>query len=204
MNFNLVIIIITGVMSFLAFNNPKLLTNMLHRPYNEHHNNQKYRLLTSGFIHADIYHLMINMFVLYQFGNYVEAQFIINFGSWGSVLYALFYIVTIILANLKTHFSNKDNYNYSALGASGATSAVLFAFIYYAPTSMLGLYLVIPIPAILFGILYLWYSSWAGKRGQDNIGHEAHFYGAVAGFLLAVVLDPSQFTSFVDQLLHWR
>lgn len=204
MNFNLVLIIITGVVSFLAFNNPKLLSNMLHRPYNEHHNNQKYRLLTSGFIHADIYHLMINMFVLYQFGNYVEAQFTINFGTWGSVLYALFYIVTIILANLKTHFSNKDNYGYSALGASGATSAVLFAFIYYAPTSMLGLYLVIPIPAILFGVLYLWYSSWAAKRGQDNIGHEAHFYGAVAGFVLAIILDPSQFSSFVDQLIHWR
>ena len=199
---NQILVGFTVVVSFLAFNNHGLLAKLLHRPYNEHHHKEWYRLLTSGFIHADFFHLFINMFVLYQFGAYVEYRFNLQFGETGKYIYVVFYLLSIIMANLKTHFSNKDNFSYSALGASGATSAVLFSYIFYNPTSMLGLYMIIPVPAIIFGILYLWYSSWAAGKNMDNIGHDAHFYGAIAGFLITLVLHPSGLKEFFHQLIY--
>ncbi len=199
---NLVLVIVTVIISLVALNNENLLVKFLHRPYNENHSNEKYRLLTSGFIHADYFHLFINMFVLYQFGAYVEYKFVEQFGPSGTFIYVGFYILTVIMANLKTHFQHRDNYAYSALGASGATSAVLFSYIFYEPTSMLGLYMIIPVPAIIFGVLYLWYSSWSAGRNQDNIGHEAHFYGAIAGFLLTMLLNPSGIGDFFNKLIH--
>jgi membrane associated rhomboid family serine protease len=199
---NLILVVITVIISLIALNNEELLIKMLHRPYNENHSNEKYRLLTSGFIHADYFHLFINMFVLYQFGAFVEYKFVSQFGFAGSFIYAGFYILTIVMANLKTHFHHKDNYAYSALGASGATSAILFSYIFFEPTSMLGLYMIIPVPAIIFGVLYLWYSSWSAGRNQDNIGHEAHFYGAIAGFIITALLYPSEIGTFFQKIVH--
>lgn len=199
---NLILVAITVIISLIAFNNQEYLIKMLHRPYNENHGNEKYRLVTSGFIHADYFHLFINMFVLYQFGAFVEYKFVSQFGFAGSFIYAGFYVLTIVMANLKTHFHHKDNYAYSALGASGATSAVLFSYIFFKPTSMLGLYMIIPVPAIIFGVLYLWYSSWSAGRNQDNIGHEAHFYGAIAGFAITLSLFPSELGAFFSNIIH--
>ncbi|HMP28496.1 MAG TPA: rhomboid family intramembrane serine protease [Saprospiraceae bacterium] len=199
---NLILVIVTILVSLVAMSNQELMIKMLHRPYNEHHSNEKYRLLTSGFIHADYFHLFINMFVLYQFGAFVEYKFVNHFGFIGSFIYVGFYILTIIMANLKTHFMHKDNFSYSALGASGATSAVLFSYIFFEPTSKLGLYMIIPVPAIIFGVLYLWYSSWSAGKNQDNIGHEAHFYGAVAGFLITMALYPNEISIFFTKLIY--
>lgn len=197
MSMNLILVLITCGISLIGFQNAEFFDKGAHHPYMESHKKQYYRLLSSGFLHADIWHLFVNMFVLYSFGNVVEARFEERFGSSGGVVYILFYLATIVLANLSTHFKYANNYSYRAIGASGATSAVLFSFIYYQPLSMLGIYFIIPMPAIIFGVLYLWYSSWAAKKGRDNIGHDAHFFGAIAGFLLSILLDPHQIKVFL-------
>lgn len=201
---NLILVGVTCLISIAGFQNATFFDNAAHHPYVERHKKQYYRLLTSGFVHADIWHLFVNMFVLYTFGSFVEQRFLMNFGSVGSIYYAAFYVVSIVLANLSTHFKYGENYSYRAIGASGATSAVLFSYIYYQPLSMLGIYFIIPMPAIIFGILYLWYSSWSAKKGRDNIGHEAHFYGAIAGFVLSILLDPKQFGEFLYSITHFN
>ncbi|MFZ1790994.1 MAG: rhomboid family intramembrane serine protease [Saprospiraceae bacterium] len=199
----LVIIIITCIASFSALNNQQLFEGAAHHPYMEKNKGQYYRMLTSGFIHADFFHLFINMFVLYQFGNYVEMRFADLFGSIGPFIYLGFYLIMIVLANLSTHFKYAGNYNYRAIGASGATSAVLFSFIYFEPMSMLGIYLIIPMPAIIFGVLYLVYESWSAKKGHDNIGHDAHFFGAIAGFVVTFLIYPSYFSIFLDKIVYF-
>lgn len=204
MTANLLIVGLTCLISIVGFQNQNFFDRGAHHPYMESHKKQYFRLLTSGFLHADVWHLFVNMFVLFTFGNYVEERFIYRFGAAGTFIYAGFYTLTIILANLNTHFKHANNYSYRAIGASGATSAVLFSYIYYNPMSMLGVYFIIPMPAIIFGILYLWYSTWAAKKGRDNIGHEAHFFGAIAGFLLSFVLDPGNITSFFHEIISFR
>jgi membrane associated rhomboid family serine protease len=199
---NLIIIGITSLISIASFSNENLLGKLLHRPYLEDRNKEYFRMLTSGFIHADMFHLFINMFVLYQFGPWVEMKFIEKFGSIGSITYVIFYILTIVLANVSTHFRHRSNYSYAALGASGATSGVLFSFIFFEPLSTLGLYMIIPVQVILFGVLYLWYSSWAAKKNMDNIGHDAHFYGAVAGFAITMILFSGEIGSFFSKLIN--
>lgn len=144
------------------------------------------------------------MFVLWSFGSHVESEFILYKGeAAGKILYFVFYVFMIILANLPTYAKYKNNSSYMAVGASGATNAILFSAIFFQPTSNIYLYLALPIPALLFGILYLWYSNWASKRGQDNIDHEAHIYGAIAGFLLTAMLFPNLIDDFIHKLTTW-
>ena len=119
----------------------------------------------------------------------------------GRVIYLLLYIVMIVLADIPSFIKHKKNYGYSAIGASGAVSGVLFIFILLRPWSQLELYFFIPIPAIVFGILYLIYSSWASKNARDNIGHDAHFYGAVAGMVLSAILLPNILGEFIQQFV---
>ena len=203
MSITLIIIILTSLVSYQAFNDGNLKSRLLHRPYLEHHSKEYYRLLSHGFIHADMTHLIINMFVLYMFGEYVEETFSAIFGPIkGRVFYILLYILTIIAASLPTHAKHKDNSYYAALGASGATSGVLFAFILFNPWSTLYLFFVIPCPAIIAAILYLVYSSWASKNSKDNIGHDAHFYGAIFGFLFTIALNPDIFPNFLTRVMH--
>lgn len=155
-------------------------------------------------MHSDFFHLFVNMFVLWSFGSHVESEFITNKGETaGKILFFTFYLFMIVLANLPTYAKYKNNGSYMAVGASGATNAVLFSAIFFTPTNNLYLYLAIPIPMIIFGVLYLWYSHWASKKGQDNIDHEAHIYGAIAGFLFTLLLFPNQIDEFFHSLTTW-
>lgn len=203
MSLTLVIIILTGLISYQAFNNGNLKSKLLHRPVLEHKNKEYYRLLSHGFIHADMTHLLINMYVLYIFGEYVENVFLAMFGALkGRVFYLLLYVLTIIAAALPTHMKHKDNSYYAALGASGATSGILFSFILFNPWTTLLLFFVIPCPAIFAAILYLVYSSWASKNSKDNIGHDAHFFGAIFGFLFTIALNPEILPNFLTRVMH--
>jgi len=202
----LIIIIMTGLISYQAFNDPAMKSKLLHRPIAEHNNKEYYRLLTSGFIHADFMHLGINMYVLYIFGTQVEMYFMAYFGDViGKISYLAMYLISIVAASLFTHFKHQNNPAYAALGASGATSAVLFAFVIFNPWSMLLLFFVIPCPAIVAAILYLVYSSWASKNSRDNIGHDAHFWGAVFGFVftmtLITVFSPDLIPRLISNLM---
>ncbi len=202
LSLTLILVVMTGIISFQAFNNPAMRQKLLFHPYTVKHSGEKYRFLTHGFVHADWGHLLINMFVLYQFGQVIEYVFSTLFGSaMGPVFYLLVYLGAIIAGAIPAYIKHQDNSYYAALGASGGTSAIVFAFILFDPWQW---FVFPPLPALLFGIGYLWYSSYMGKRGGDNIGHDAHFWGAIYGFALTlglIVLQRSDVLSIIMERL---
>jgi membrane associated rhomboid family serine protease len=105
------------------------------------------------------------------------------------------------LASVSTVSRYRNQENYSAVGASGAVSAIVFTYIFFAPLEKIYVYMVLPIPGILFGVLYLAYSSYMSRRSKDNINHAAHFWGAVVGFIFPILLEPGLFLVFIDNLL---
>ena len=192
---------LTVIPSLIAFSNHKLIDKLIFWPYSIWRNNEWYRLITCSFIHADLGHLFFNMFALISFGNYVEASFASLFGAKGALIYGLMYFLAVGTADLYNLFKRKDDYNYRSLGASGGVSAVVFAFILLQPFGGIYLFFIpIPIPAFVFGGLYLFYCAYMAKRGTDNIGHIAHFTGSIFGFIFPLFFEPALFTDFVSQL----
>ena len=203
MSLTLLFIIVTVLVSYFAFQNENLMTKLLHLPQREYRNGELYRLLTSGFIHADWAHLLINMFVFYQFGTTVAHNFGDIFGEEiGTVLFAALYLLGIVFANLPTFYKHKNNSYYGGLGASGGVAAVTFSYIAFNPFATLLIYGIIPIPAVIAGVLYLAYSSYAAKKANDNIGHEAHLYGALFGLIFTFLIDPTIFYAFWSQITN--
>ncbi len=185
-NLTIILVIVTALISYQAFSNISMRQQLVFHPYTVAHDGQWFRLLTHGFIHADWSHLLINMFVLYQFGEYVEYIFTdLIFGpAMGRIAYVLMYLSAIAIAALPAYFRHQNNPGYASLGASGATSAMVMAYVLVNPWSW---FIFPPVPAIVFGIGYLWYSSYMGKRGGDNIAHDAHFWGAVYGVIFFLI-----------------
>lgn len=197
-----VIIGITVLISFSAFNNTDLTNKAIFYPLVVKERKEWWRFFTHGFIHADIGHLVFNMLTLYFFGPIVETVFE---GLFGNIfVYPLFYMLALFCASIPSYEKNKGNSYYRSLGASGAVSAVLFATIIFDPWQELRIYFAIPIPAILFGVGYIWYSSYMSKRGQDHIGHDAHMWGGIFGLVFPIVLKPSLISHFIEQLQHPR
>ncbi|MGY5850512.1 rhomboid family intramembrane serine protease [Salegentibacter sp. F14] len=143
----------------------------------------KYQVFTSGFLHVDTTHLLVNMLTLYFFANVV----IYGIGALG---FLMVYLVSLIIGNLLSYFFHKNEPHYSAVGASGAVMGVLYSAILLQPDMMLGLFFIIPVPAYIFGIGYLLYTIYGMKRRLGNIGHDAHFGGAVGGYILTLILAP--------------
>jgi membrane associated rhomboid family serine protease len=202
MSYTVILIIITCGISFLGFKNEDLFNKLKHSPYREARQKEYYRWITAGFLHADIAHLFVNMFVFYSFGSYVESLYLNKLGAVGGFVFVAIYLVIIAMANVSTYYKHKDWNGYNAIGASGGVAGILFIFILYNPWSMLQLMLIVPIPAIIFGALYLWYESYAAKNINDNVGHDAHFFGAIAGVALAILSIPGILPRFIDQLTH--
>jgi membrane associated rhomboid family serine protease len=199
----LLLVVVTCIISVICFQNQDYFQKLKHNPASEFRHGQYYRWFTSGFVHGDYIHLAVNMFVLYQFGSIVEHNLIVHLGqAAGSILFIVGYLLTVAMGDIPTYFRHRHNAYFSSVGASGGVSGVLFHYILLNPWSMLGLYGIIPVPAILFGVLYLWYSTWASRNQHDMIDHEAHFYGAVAGMLIAIVTRPSIFSEFLIKLVH--
>ncbi|PID66792.1 MAG: rhomboid family intramembrane serine protease [Gammaproteobacteria bacterium] len=194
----LIIIAITGVVSVLAFSNCKLRGQLIFYPP-AIKQGQLYRLITYGFIHADGAHLLFNMFTLYFFGTAMEALYRPFFGGFGFVI---FYLAALLVSILPDYWRHRHNSTYASLGASGAVSAVLFAYILVAPWQMLYLFAVIPIPAIVFAAAYIAYSIYAQKKAQDNINHGAHLWGAAFGVIATIVLYPGVVNHFIARLLN--
>ena len=144
---------------------------------------EQIRMLSSGFLHVDVTHLVFNMITLWFFAPLVLTYL-------GNFSFVIIYFGSLIFGNLLTLFFNKTDYNYRAVGASGAVTGVLYSAILLQPDMMLGLFFVIPISAYLFGILYLLYSIYGMKSQNDNIGHSAHFGGAVGGYVITLVKAP--------------
>ncbi len=194
----LILIAITVLVSWLAFNNERLLDRLILWPPAIARQHQYDRLITHGFIHADFQHLLFNMFTLYFFGRMVEQWFVPYIGQAGFVL---FYLSALVVAILPTYLQHRNDARYRSLGASGAVSAVLFTFILVQPWSLI-LVFFIPVPAIVFGALYVGYSIWMDRRGTDNVNHSAHLWGAGYGIAFTLLMEPRVGPAFLQQLLH--
>lgn len=201
MPITMLIIVLTSITSIMAFSNERIKSQLIFSPYYIKRRKDWFRFLSSGFLHADFFHLFLNMYVLFIFGDITEQYFMMVFGRGGATLYILLYVIAIILSEVYSYYRHQDNPNYASLGASGAVSAIIFASILFQPLSKIGL-LFLPggIPGFLFGILYLLYSMYMARNATDNIGHNAHFYGAVFGFIFPIVLKPELFVHFMQQI----
>lgn len=183
----IIIIIITTLVSLGAFNNEKVMNDLIFYPPAIHKENQWYRFITCGLIHADFTHLLFNMLSFYFFGRLVEDVFVQFFPESGKLIYLLMYVSALVISILPTYFKHKGNYYYRSLGASGAVSAVIFAGLIIAPTEKIYIFFIpIGIPGFIFAPLYLLLSAMMERRGGDNINHSAHIWGAVYGLLFII------------------
>lgn len=198
---NIVIIAITAVVSIIAMTNPGLFYRLKFNPYLALHSKQWYRFFSYALVHAGWLHLFINMFVLYSFGDVVIQYYTMLFGIKGYYYYGLLYVGAVMISVLPSFGKHKNDPLYNAVGASGAVSAVVFASIMFVPTGKITIFPIpFGIPAFIFGILYLVYSAYMGKRGKDNIGHDAHFWGAVFGVIFTIAIKPRIALYFVEQI----
>jgi membrane associated rhomboid family serine protease len=203
MSITVLLILVTCVISFWAFNNQEVFYKLKHYPYLELKNKEFGRLVTSGFVHGDFLHLFLNMFVLYEFGSLVENFFTASFGNeLGKPIFLVAYLLMICAGDIPTMFKYRDNQRFSSVGASGAVSGIVFMFILLNPWSMLGIFGIIPIPAVLFGVLYIWYSTWAARNNPGFIDHEAHIYGALSGIILLIIIQPEVVKAFIEKLIY--
>ena len=197
LSITLIIIIITSIISITAFNNQKILGELMFYPARMKGGREIYRLLTHGFIHADFFHLFINMLTLFFFGPVLESMI------FTSTQYIILYLTARPAASLFDYFKHKDNHYYRSLGASGAVSAVVFATIILDPWFKgICLFGILCLPNILFGALYIFYSAYMSKKGGDNVGHNAHLWGGVYGFVFTAIVRPDLFQNFFDRLMH--
>ncbi len=197
-----IIILVTCIASYKAFNDPIFKEKLLFSPYAVAKVGEYHRFVSSGFLHADWMHLIFNMFVLFNFGPAVESYYQGEFGIWANLLYLVLYFGSMIMADLATYYKHKDHSYYRSLGASGAVSGVLLAFILFNPLAPLQFIFLpgIDIPAIILGVGYLLYSFYAAQNVQDKINHDAHFYGAVFGFLFTLAISPGLGMKFIKTL----
>jgi membrane associated rhomboid family serine protease len=179
--------------AYTLLSDPSLLGRWAFRPYAFAHQGEYWRALTAGFVHVGLAHLAFNMITLYFFGPYIE-------GLLGPARFLAIYFGSEVAANLLTLAKHRDNPAYSAAGASGAISGVLFSFCLFQPFAMLGVMLIIPMPAILFAVVYVVGSIYASQQGGGRIAHEAHLGGALGGILLTILVYPDALRIFLHQL----
>lgn len=180
---SLVIFALTVVLSVIAFKNVRLRERFILRPYQMFRNRQYDRLITSGFVHADGWHLAFNMITFYFFGFPLEEYI-------GSIKFFLLYLLGLLLSDFGSAFKHRKDPNYATLGASGAVLAVMFAYIVYAPTQMI-LIFVVPMPGWVYAIGFLAYSYWQASQSRgSNINHDAHISGALTGVAFVGLTDP--------------
>ncbi len=190
----IILIILTTILSFSAFSNQKLYGDLILYPP-AINRGQYYRFLTSGFIHADLQHLLFNMLTLYFFGGAIESLLVAYVGKWA---FLILYLGAIVVSDIPSYLKNRNNSNYASLGASGGVSAIVFAYIIFAPWAWFAFP---PVPAILFGIGYMWYSIYMSKKGTDNVNHDAHLWGALFGIIFIFINMPEQVLGFIQRLM---
>lgn len=198
----ILLILITGVVSYAAFHSPKLMEQLQFNASKIYYKKEYHRLITHAFIHANWEHLLVNMIVLFSFGTAIEDYFKHYFGANYIGYYFLLYFGGILVSNLYALVKHHKNYFYNAVGASGAVSAVLFAAIFFDPWRSILFFMILPIPGIVFAVLYLVYSYQMSNKQKDNVAHDAHFLGALYGFLLPVLINPRLLEAFMDKLFR--
>ena len=198
----LIIILATAGVSILCFYGILNINPWIFNAYQVWHGKQWHRMLSYGFVHGGWGHLIFNMLTLYFFGPVVEEHFAMTFGATaGSILFAVLYVSAIAVSTVGDLLKYKDNYHYNAVGASGAVSAILFASILFEPKMGIYIFMIpIPVPGYIFAPLYLLYCWYMAKRNLDNIGHTAHFWGAVYGLVFPLLCKPVIFNYVLTRL----
>jgi membrane associated rhomboid family serine protease len=188
-----ILILTIGISLLGMYKIPDIINKFLFRPYFFLREKQYDTMIMSGFIHADTTHLLFNMITFFFFAFPLE-QFL------GTGKFVALYVVGLVASHSCTWYKERNNPQYASLGASGAISAVLFAYIVYFPSTML-LVFFIPMPAMVFAFLYVGYSWWASKNANDRINHDAHLCGALSGLGFVAVTDPGAFSRLVSMLI---
>ena len=191
------LISITVFISVFAFSNNQFKEKGIFSPFEYHKNKKWWLLITHGFLHADFFHLFFNVYVLYIFGPSIESYFNIS-SDIGSFYFISFYLGGMVFATLPSIIRHNNNPMYKSLGASGAISAVVFAYILIFPLDELGL-LIIPglwLPGFVFGALYLIAEHFLSKKQYSNIAHDAHISGSIFGILFIIIYDFNNLIHF--------
>jgi membrane associated rhomboid family serine protease len=196
LSMTLILIAITCAVSLVAMNKPKMLDSLILWPPAVNRKNEWYRLVSYGLIHADFMHLLFNMVTLYFFGRVMEDFYNQALGPFG---FAIFYLAALVASILPSYLKHRDDARYYSLGASGAVSAVLFAFILFEPWQMIYIF-VLPVPAILYAVAYVAYSIWSERQGGDRVNHSAHLWGAAFGVAFTLVIEPRVLSLFLSRL----
>lgn len=204
MGAHIVIIIFTALISYSAFNNASLQYRLQFNAYQINHRKEWWRFFSHSLVHGDYMHLIVNMFVLWSFGSAAIQYFEYYLGLNGNLLFILLYVIALPFSSLVSYQKHLNNPGYNAVGASGAVSAVVFTCIYFDPWNLLYFLGVIPIPGIVFGLGYLYYSYRMALKEMDNIGHDAHFWGAVIGFVFPIFIQPKSITIFFTELINFN
>ncbi len=191
------IIVITVIVSLMAFKDESLFYKLAFYPYAIDSNRKEYwRFVTGGFVHGSIPHLAFNMITLYFFGDAIEGTL------FTETQYLVLYISALALSSFPDFADNKNNRNYIACGASGAVTAILFPLVLFQPWGIIRFNFIVPIYFIIYAVLYLVYSYYMAKRGMDNIGHRAHLWGALYGLAFTLFVHPESLRIFLNELMN--
>ena len=198
----LILIVITVIVSMSAFNNNQLKDRLLYSPYSCKHDGDYFSMFGHMFIHADTMHLLFNMMSLFFLGSMLEDELMFTYGNVrGEAHFLVIYILGGLFATLIPYIRHQDNPSYRSLGASGAVSAVIFAAILWNPKmELMIMFLPIPIPAYIFGPLYIAFEYWADRRGGTGIAHDAHIGGAIFGVLYVLIINIDKGKEFLSAL----
>ena len=189
----MIIMVLTIVVSVIGLLSRKVIERAVLRPYAIARGSGYATLLSSGFVHADVGHLLFNLITYYSFAFPLERAI-------GQLPFEVLYFCGLLISNIGTSIKHRNEPNYASLGASGAILAVLFASIVYFPRQRLVILPIpVPIPAPLFAVAYLAFSYYSSGRSQDRINHDAHIFGALTGLAFVLVTAPERFRD----LLHW-
>jgi membrane associated rhomboid family serine protease len=205
MSITVLIIVVTAGLSVWAWNNASIMYGWVLNPYDVVSKNQYYRMLTSGFLHADWGHLIFNMVTLYAFGGVIEYLFGQFFGPLGGIYLLCFYLAGIIVSDIPTLLKHRRDPGYNSLGASGGVSSIVFASILFSPLQKIYIFFIpVGIPGFIFGGLYLAYSYYESRQNRGTVNHDAHFYGALFGIVCMILVYPPVLPNFIEQIAGWR
>lgn len=202
MTLTLILIAAISIVSVMAFRDSSLMYRLQFNATKVYHNREWQRLISHAFVHGSYEHLLINMFVLWSFGQSIEYTFRYMSGRAGTSYYLMLFFGGVVVSSLYSLYKHRDNYYYNAVGASGGVASVIFASVFFDPWAKIYL-IVIPIPGIVFAIIYLVYSYKMAQKNNDNVGHDAHFLGSLFGILFPILVYPSSLSDFIRELFKY-